>query len=178
MEPKRIAMDTSKSVFTLHGVDGEDRVVLPGSQRASALGSRPKLHATAGRPRGVPHEASFVGTPPSHPTRTKPLRRRGRPHMGARACTRHSAWLPASSLTITASPSMPCAAMLPDSAPSVATRAGARLPSRPAMPSRSRCAAQAAAEAKRRTALSARRAISGPARARPRMQSSAASLTT
>jgi transposase len=63
MELKRIAMDTSKYVFTLHGVDAEDRVVLrrelrrsqveaffaalaptevvlPGSQRASALGSR------------------------------------------------------------------------------------------------------------------------------------------
>ena len=28
MELKRISIDTSKHVFTLHGVDGEDRVVL------------------------------------------------------------------------------------------------------------------------------------------------------
>jgi hypothetical protein len=61
MEPKRIAMDTSKSVFTLHGVDAEDRVVLAGSQRASALGSRgvrgvAPLGAAvaAARPRGTP----------------------------------------------------------------------------------------------------------------------------
>jgi DNA invertase Pin-like site-specific DNA recombinase len=40
MELKRIAMDTSKHAFTLHGVDAEDRVVLPGTHRASAMGSR------------------------------------------------------------------------------------------------------------------------------------------
>ena len=28
MEFKRISIDTSKHVFTIHGVDGEDRVVL------------------------------------------------------------------------------------------------------------------------------------------------------
>src|SRR3712207_6261602 len=79
-----------------------------------------------------------------------------------RACSPTANW-PASSLTITVPGSRPWALMAPQSAPSVATRAGPTLPSIPRMPSRSRCACQAAWSGKARSGCPARRATTGPA---------------
>ena len=67
MELKRISIDTSKHVFTIHGVDGEDRVVLRRELRRGQvetfftrdgcrrrLLSRPAREATTGAARFAP----------------------------------------------------------------------------------------------------------------------------
>jgi hypothetical protein len=62
MEPKRTTMATSKHVFTLHGVDAEDRVVLRRSQVEACGVSHHWGRVPQRLGHGAPREACFVRT--------------------------------------------------------------------------------------------------------------------